>query len=253
MMQIKTMNARMAGIVLVTLATLAAPAQSANLTNGSFETGSFASWNTLSSGDQAVVSTTDICGSATPCSGSPTNGSFGALLTTPGTANVSSLESFLGLVPGNLLARNVTGGSAISQTFTLNTGGILSFDWNFLTNETLNTPTANDDFASFFLNSEVSLGSILGSTLVSSGTQLFDAETGFNSVSLALGAGTYTLKFLVADRNDITFQSGLLVDNVRFVEAVVPEPSSMLGMGSVLAFGLFAKTRRGKSAIQQRK
>jgi hypothetical protein len=184
-----------------------------------------------------VVSNGDICGFE-PCSGTPTDGTSEALLTTPGTANVSSLETFLGLTPGSLVSRNVTGGSAISQTFTLATAGTLSFDWNFLTNETVRPTAFNDDFASYFLDasalglvsctvllpssgncvviplnygfspeissgisSEVPLGNALGSNLVFSSTRLFDTGTGFNSVSLPLSAGTYTLRFLVADSN----------------------------------------------------
>lgn len=230
------------------LSSLTAPAQAFSVSNGSFETGSFTDWSTLSSGNQTVVDNNTICGSATPCSGSPTDGTFAALLTTPGTANVSSLETFLGLTPGSLIARSVTGGSAISQTFTLDTAGTLSFNWNFLTSETLRTPTANNDFASFFLTSEVSLGNALNSSLVSSGTQFFDAETGFNSTSLQLSAGTYTLEFLVANSNDTSVQSGLLVDNVSFQP--VPEPTTMSWFGSTLALVISARVRRRKLAVQ---
>lgn len=247
-MTIKMMPARIGGLLLVALSTLTAPAQAFTIPNGSFETGDFADWSTLSSGDQAVVDNTAICGSTTPCSGTPTDGTTEALLTTPGTANVTELESFLGLATGSLLARNVTGGSAISQTLTFSTEGTLSFDWNFLTNETLRTPTANDDFASFFLTGEVPLGSVLGSPpLFFSGTQLFDAETGFSSQSVALSAGTYTLGFLVADSNDTAFQSGLLVDNVGF--QAIPEPSTTLGVGALLALGLSARLRRSRGTL----
>lgn len=246
----KMIGVQVSGIMLVALAALATPAHAFGVSNGSFETGGFTDWNTLSSGNQAVLDNTAICGSATPCSGSPTNGTFGALLTTPGTANVSSLETFLGLTPGTLIASNVTGGSAVSQTFTLDTAGTLSFNWNFLTNETLRTPTANNDFASYFLtSSEVPLGTALGSNLLDSGTQLFDSDTGFNSVSLSLSAGTYTLKFLVADRNDLAVPSGLLVDNVAFQP--VPEPAITSWLGIVLGLGVSARIQRGKMTSRQ--
>jgi hypothetical protein len=268
----KMIGVQVGGIMVAALAALATPAQAFGVSNGSFETGSFTDWNTLSSGNQAVLDNTAICGSATPCSGSPTNGTFGALLTTPGTANVSSLETFLGLTPGTLIASNVTGGSAVSQTFTLDTAGTLSFNWNFLTNETLRTPTANNDFASYFLNStgfvtctgtdnctiippnygfspEVPLGSALGGNLVSSSTQSFDADTGFNTVSLSLLAGTYTLKFLVADSNDLSVSSGLLVDNVAFQP--VPEPAITSWLGIVLGLGVSARIQRGKMTSRQ--
>jgi hypothetical protein len=264
----KMIGVQVSGIMLVALAALATPAHAFGVSNGSFETGGFTDWNTLSSGNQAVLDNTAICGSATPCSGSPTNGTFGALLTTPGTANVSSLETFLGLTPGTLIASNVTGGSAVSQTFTLDTAGTLSFNWNFLTNETLRTPTANNDFASYFLNDAsggvpigsggiqggflttgVPLGSALGGNLVSSSTQSFDADTGFNTVSLSLLAGTYTLKFLVADSNDLSVSSGLLVDNVAFQP--VPEPAITSWLGIVLGLGVSARIQRGKMTSRQ--
>jgi MYXO-CTERM domain-containing protein len=243
----KMIGVQVGGIILVALTALATPTQAFGVSNGSFETGSFTGWDTLSSGNQAVLDNTAICGSTTPCSGTPTNGTSAALLNTPGAANVSSLETFLGLTPGTLIASNVTGGSAISQTFTLDTAGTLSFTWNFLTNETARDTTPNNDFASYFLSStETPLGNALSNSLVGSGTQLFDAETGFNSVSLSLLAGTYTLKFLVADNGDITGQSGLLVDNVSFQP--IPEPATTSWLGGALALGVSARIRRRKSA-----
>jgi hypothetical protein len=258
-------SAGLSGLLLVSLCTFTTPVQAFGVENGSFETGDFSNWSTLSTGNQAVVDNTAICGSATPCSGSPTDGNFAALLTTPSTGNVSSLETFLGLTPGSLIASNVTGGSAISQTFTLDTAGTLNFSWNFLTNETLRTPASNDDFASYFLNNSISLGSggiqggnfttgvplgsVLGSTLIASGTQSFDSDTRFNSVSLSLGAGTYSLQFLVANRNDTAVQSGLLVDNINFQP--IPEPVTTSWLGAALALGVSAQFRRRKTATQR--
>jgi hypothetical protein len=251
-MATKMINASMGGLLLMALSTFAAPVQAFSVSNGSFETGSFTDWNTLSSGNEMVVDNAAICGSATPCSGSPTDGSFAALLKTPGIANVSSLEIFLGLASGSLIAGNVAGGSAISQTFTLDTAGIFSFKWNFLTNETVRIPAPNGDFASYFLSStETFLGSAFGNNLVASGTS-FDTDTGFNSVSLSLSAGTYTLKFLVADSSDTTVQSGLLVENVGFQPA--PEPkTTMSWFGSTLALVMNARVRRRKLAVQAKK
>jgi hypothetical protein len=240
------------GLLLLALSSLTAPAQAFSVSNGSFEAGGFTGWDTLSSGNETVVDNTAVCGSAMPCSGSPTDGSFAALLETPGTANVSNLETFLGLTSGSLVARNVAGGSAMSQTFTLDTAGTLSFNWNFLTDETVRTPAPNDDFASYFLSfTETPLGSALSNNLVSSGTRSFDTDIGFNSVSLPLSAGTYTLKFLVADSSDTTVQSGLLVDNVSFQPA--PEPTTMSWFGSTLALVMSAQVRRRKLAAQAQK
>ncbi|MBC7883355.1 MAG: hypothetical protein H7Y37_18855 [Anaerolineae bacterium] len=269
-------SAGISGLLLVSLCTFTTPVQAFGVENGSFETGDFSNWSTLSTGNQAVVDNTAICGSTTPCSGSPTDGNFAALLTTPSTGNVSSLETFLGLTPGSLIASNVTGGSAISQTFTLDTAGTLNFSWNFLTNETLRTPASNDDFASYFLSpggyvqcnvenepcvvfpgnfgfsvEADPLASVLGSTLIASGTQSFDSDTRFNSVSLSLGAGTYTLQFLVANRNDTTVQSGLLVDNINFQP--IPEPVTTSWLGAALALGVSAQFRRRKTVLSKKR
>ncbi|MCZ8226538.1 MAG: PEP-CTERM sorting domain-containing protein, partial [Microcystis sp. LE19-84.1B] len=49
--------------------------------------------------------------------------------------NASNLQSFLSLSGNQLSNLFVTEGSAIKQTITANAGDILSFSWNFLTDE----------------------------------------------------------------------------------------------------------------------
>jgi hypothetical protein len=70
-MTMKMINASMGGLLLMLLSSYTAPAQAFGVSNGSFETGSFTDWDTFSSGNETVVNNTAICGSATPCSGSP--------------------------------------------------------------------------------------------------------------------------------------------------------------------------------------
>lgn len=68
------------------------------------------------------------------------------------------------------------------------------------------------------------------------------AETGFQSVQVALGAtGFYTLGFGVVDVSDLALGSVLLVDNAQ----VVPEPSGLTVMGLGLA-GVFRRLRRAR-------
>jgi hypothetical protein len=123
-------------------------ANAANFPNGSFESGDFTGWQTL--GDTAVQSTTfGDTQAKTP------EGTYSALLSNgaqiasidKGAVNVENLESFLGLQVGALSSLNVYNGSAISQTFNLTTSSVLSFSWNFFTNEFVNQAVNTNDFA----------------------------------------------------------------------------------------------------------
>jgi hypothetical protein len=236
-----TLRSSLLGVCLL-VATIA-PVRAASLSNGGFESG-FASWGSFA--NASIQNTGSICLTAPlTCSASPTNGVSEALLTTPTTANVSNLESFLGLSAGSLLSQGVTGGSALQQTFTVSSG-TLSFDWNFLTDETLNS-VPNNDFAFIVLQGNLTkLTDVTSAVLASSDSNFFDSETGFRTFSQTLTGGTYTVSFVVANRNNTTFQSGLLVDNVNFQS--VPEPSTWLGY-FLFSIGFFAAIRR----VRQRK
>ena len=196
------------------------------LPNGSFETGSFANWQTI--GDTSIE--TAAFGNQ------PTDGMFQALLSTGSEAvPTSSIEAFLGLDMGSLDALGngeATSGSAIQQTFTANAGDILTFDWNFLTNE--NTPTIFNDFAFVSISSLSELADTTFPTFFSS-LSPFDEETGYQPFSFTIPkSGTYSLGLGVTDVRDTAVNSGLLIDNVAVAQ--VPEPSSIL---SLLAFGWF--------------
>ena len=180
----------------------------------------------------------------------PTEGTFEALLSTGGlTVPDSSLESFLGLARGSLdrLGNgDATSGSAIRQTFTGRAGDILTFDWNFLTNEFTPESLFNDfSFVSLGLLSELAdtrFPIFLGSPTP------FNEETGFRTFSFTIPTtGTYVLGLGVTDVEDTTVDSGLLVDNVRLTP--VPEPTSTLG---VLAFGAFGASSLLKRKRQQK-
>jgi hypothetical protein len=123
------------------------PSTNATLINGGFETGDFTGWTTL--GETSIE--TSAFGSG------PTQGTSQASLSTEGAAFAGSIiEEFLGLDPGSLdnLGTSLdflpfpggvaSQGSAIRQTFTANAGDLLTFDWNFLTNEPSLFPTFND-------------------------------------------------------------------------------------------------------------
>ena len=77
-----------------------------------------------------------------------------------GTANaalsvpVSNLESFLGITTSGLIdaakpsgANSPTEGSAVKDSFAFQAGDIITFDYNFLTNELGRSSSHEDDYA----------------------------------------------------------------------------------------------------------
>ena len=163
----------------------------------------------------------------------------------------SSLEGFLGsstFFGDNSLDSIATAqpleGSAIKQTFTAAAGDVVSFSWNFLTNESVGQAARNDltypafnDFAfatilSDYSSEVLSLADTV-STFSNSSTPFFN-ETGNRTFSYTVpSTGSYTLGIGVVDVGENTRISGLVVDNVE----AVPEASSTLGTLGVLFLG----------------
>jgi hypothetical protein len=214
---------------LTTLA-LATPAQAAIL-NGGFETGNFTGWFTFGDAGTPSIQTAAF-GSG------PSEGNYQALLETPPDDNYVALIQFLGITSAQLDALGygeAFGGSAIKQTFTANAGDTLSFNWNFLTNESL--PSSSNDFA--FV---VTLGSPTGladtnAAFIPSNT-IFSNETGFQTFSRILSiGGNYTLGIGIVNVADGEIGSGLLIDNVALTSGptpAIPTPAllpSLIGMG----------------------
>ncbi len=227
-----TLTASVLGLLSLSTVLVAAPSQAAVI-NGSFESGDFTGWKKIGT---AVV--TNAYGVDT------TDGNYQAGLSTVSNAPAASIEKFLGLTRGSLstLGNGVAnGGAAIKQTFTASAGDVVSFDWNFLTDE--GTPNArNNDFAFFSLNGLTELADTKVSFVDS--LSPFREETGYQTTSYNITtAGTYTLGFGVINSGDRKVQSGLLIDNVS--SEPVPEPASMLG---ILAFGALG----GKKLLKRR-
>jgi 3-phytase len=155
----------------------------------------------------------------------PSEGSQQAVLTTndgqAGNVTDTDLESFLGLSASaldGLNTGNATAGSAMKREITVEVGDQLTFQYNFLTNESTPDSTYND-FAFFSVTGggvndllELSdtatggFGSSSSSYRESTGYQLFTYT--FTS------SGTYTIGFGVTDMQDTIFDSALLVDDL---------------------------------------
>jgi hypothetical protein len=202
------------------------------LVNGGFESGDFTAWTTL--GEARLE--TGAYGSG------PTEGTFQALLltagpveeagdTTGGAVPVGALETFLGLPPGSLDSLStspVVEGSAIKRTVTVQAGTVLSFAWNFLTNEVTNldelavlpNPDAND--LVFVTLTPLTLVADTFWTFVLSPAD-FVGETGFTTFTVTLPTtGTYTLGLGVVDVGDATGLSGLLLDHFTLTPPTSP-------------------------------
>lgn len=222
------------GVVsLISLLSLCVPSESyAASINGGFETG-FTGWTTI--GNTSIKTAEFDSG--------PTQGTYEALVTNSSSSiSAPDLETFLGLETGSLNELgngNTTNGSAIKQTFTANAGDVVTFDWNFVTNE--EPETVFNDFAFVSLNSSSTLASTLSSSLVP--FSAFTQQTGFQASSFTIPtSGTYTLGLGVSNVTDTTGDSGLLVDNVSLKP--VPEPSAVLGTLVLGAFGACSLLKR---------
>jgi len=233
-----------------------APRSKASITNGGFETGDFTGYSTL--GDTSI----QTLGTGF----NPPQGNDDAFLnndpsgsnvygTSAATTSVGTLDSFSGLSAGTLEGLGVTSGSAISQSFTAG-AGTLSFEFNFLTNE---TPQTNQDFAYFTLSGSGIVGTELFTLanpttpagtpppLTSAQAGIYNylsgvgTETGFLTESLGLAGGSYTISFGVTNVTDTNGSSGLLIDNLTAPNSsgggggAVPLPAAALLAPAALA------------------
>ena len=205
------------------------PIETGFIGNGSFETGDFSNWNTI--GDTSIE--TEDLGIF------PTDGTSQALITSGvsdsgGSVVDSDLEEFLDLPAGSLdgiTGGDATEGSAIKQTFTAEAGDVISFDWNFLTNEFTPNETFND--TGFF--------SIDGFTFELADTnadfsdapdaERFSSQTGTQTLTFSVAsAGTYTIGFGAVDVGDSVVESGLLIDNINIESSSISD-SSIASLG----------------------
>ena len=181
--------------------------------NLSFETGDFQDFETIG---VASIETADF-------GVTPTDGEFQALITTDDFDSVTDaeLETFLGLDAGdidNLSNGDATEGSAIQLApITIEAGQVLSFDWNFLTNE--GTPSFFNDFAFVSIDSASELADT-NSTFVLSSSPFFE-ETGYQTFTFESAVDTtITVGLGVVDVGDDVVNSGLLIDNFQIITPI---------------------------------
>jgi hypothetical protein len=231
-------------VLALCLAATGAGAWAAPLSNGNF-TSALAGWT--ASGN---VSTQTLLAGPSP-SGETAQALIGnsgvlptyALGSSPALSG-AALVTALG-VPGGALESlkrvgdtgNVVFGSALSQTFTSGPAK-LSFNWNFLSDETSN-PLGND-FAFVVLDG---VATRLANTFTpqSPTISVFTFESGYSPFSATLSAGSHTLSVGVVDVNDSLGSSAVLVDHVTVTP--VPEPAgwTLVLAGLVALAGMVRK------------
>ena len=238
---LKTFSLATGAVTLSLLNASPTLAQALTLGNGGFELGNFDGWETL-----GIASIED-----SNFNSGPPEGNFQALLQTDGSVEPLDFElnEFLGLPDDTLFDLNAVGGTAIKTEVTANAGDILSFQWNFLTDEVQQTPFQND-FVFFTIDDVLfQLTDVTTSIpdFIPSNT-VFAAETGFQTESFTFPTtGTFVVGFGVVDRDDFTVKSGLLVDKVE----VIPEPLTILGVATATGFGAFFKRQLSKKQRQE--
>ncbi|ACK64842.1 protein of unknown function DUF1555 [Rippkaea orientalis PCC 8801] len=150
------------------------------------------------------------------------------------------LELELGLADG-ALGFDAGDTSAIAQTLTAKQGDTIRFDWTFLTNH-LNPETIRNDYAFLIVNDLVIPLADTNSVLTAPGLNGFARQTS-NTFSYVFPTdGLYQIALGVSDVGDETTSSALLVEN--FDVQSVPEPSTLLGLGTTLLLGLYLKRKR---------
>jgi hypothetical protein len=238
---------KLLGTVLVA-AIFAGTAMSANstelLTNGDFETGTFAGWNSNvqagSSGNLFIVPNT--AGSA-PLSGyahqaNGTGGNYFAMTDQSGPGSYSLTQSFV--------ADGVSSIIASFQLFANNQAGSIystnpNRDFNAYPNQNVVVDILTGGAGAFTTLSSDIMSSLYGPSSDAPGANPWTTYTSDLGI---LAAGTYQFRFAETD-NQGFFQAG--IDNIQISSsATVPEPTSiaLLGLG---LFGFVAARRRKSS------
>jgi hypothetical protein len=208
--------------------------------NGSFEQGggSFTGWTTIGGVTIASSSVT-----------TPTSGSVQAFMDNVLSTAVSAslLSAFFNSValPANTQGA-ATNGSGIEQTFTITEPTTLSFDYKYITAESIGSGW---DETFYYIDGRVVLladpntanVATLGTNGITAAGNSYVNGLPYKTVSITLGSGTHTIGFGVYNTGDTVVNTGLFVDNVLLG---VPEPGTVALLASGLAVLAGAGWRR---------
>ncbi|MES2500824.1 MAG: PEP-CTERM sorting domain-containing protein [Pseudomonadota bacterium] len=224
-----------AGLIATTVGLLLAGNAMAAVTNGSFAGNSLNGWSTL--GDVTTASGGAFLTTASldfQDDFAEDAGTFNASGTSAYDIALGGFEAFAGLNAGALDTDSefVFEGSLLKQTFTVNAGDTLSFNWNMFTNE-----GANQDFAFVAVNGALTKLAQSSNALTPSVPYALSTGASFFSQTFAT-ASSVTLAFGIVDVNDYNETSALWFDNVQLT-AAVPEPETyamlLAGLGFIVA------------------
>lgn len=140
-------------------------------------------------------------------------------------------------------------GSVLNQTIHVEAGSVISFDYNFLSDDYNSSTGHHGDFAvvaingfDFFAPLDDHLLSPSNVDLSPASLLLTTGESGFHTFSyFASTEGYYTVAVGVFDSYDSSVMSALAIDN--FTVTKVPEPATLLLMGGGL-IGIFSMRRK---------
>ncbi len=253
----KRRRPQVAAWILAALLYAAAPAGAVTINPG-FETGDTSGWTTVG-GASVVDSGFGVA---------PTEGSYQLLMTTgSGAVTANATETAMGLPnqtirkifrdhierPGESSGKGVIDGSAVQQSFdVVAVGDLITFDWNFLTDEFTRNPAEPDLYTDFlwgYLEGPSSTQEFVfahanqGASNFSASSSTFDQETGYQTFAFTFTeAGTYTLTLGIHDVEDVDYNTGVVFDGFRLIRG--PEPNTfLLVAGGLMGLNWHARRR----------